>query len=270
MGGALGVCGYPAYENHWVPSKWRLCLKKKKVDSDWSQSYGCHMHTCAHATPHICVHICSGCLNKNGPYRLICLTIYFLVDGTDWEILGYMALLEKVCHWRRFWGFRSKPVLFPVSFLCFFLVDQDISSQLLLSTMPACLLPCFPPSETVKSLRNSAVSTLIVVSCHSNRKVTKTLGDAHKMVMLLTTDLSSMPIRQQLLHVWLGQSLKIDLWILSNWVKAEVEELKDSTNTFFFSRGSVGHNALLKTGRRNEIFVSNLTERTWWEGGSKN
>lgn len=63
--------------------------------------------TVATCTPHICVHICSGCLNKNDPYRLICLSIWFLVDGIDWERLGYMALLEEVCHWRGFWGFRS-------------------------------------------------------------------------------------------------------------------------------------------------------------------
>ena len=40
---------------------------------------------------------CGG-LNENGPCRFIYLNAWFPVDGTVWEGLGGVALLEEVCH----------------------------------------------------------------------------------------------------------------------------------------------------------------------------
>lgn len=42
---------------------------------------------------------CSCGLSENGPLRFIHLSIWSLVDeGTVWEGLGGVALLEEVCH----------------------------------------------------------------------------------------------------------------------------------------------------------------------------
>jgi hypothetical protein len=86
---------------------------------------------------------CYGSLNKNGLSRQINWNSWSSVDGTIWEGLGSMALLEKMCHWR--WALKSKKYRpSPVNSLSLIHVDNDMSSQMLLqchSCLPAIMLP---------------------------------------------------------------------------------------------------------------------------------
>jgi len=68
---------------------------------------------------HVLKRMAVWCLNKNSPYRLIYLNVWSPPGGTFWKGLGYVILLEEVCHW-----------------------EQTLRFQKAKSFLASCLLPC--------------------------------------------------------------------------------------------------------------------------------
>lgn len=91
------------------------------------------------------------------PTRLIRLNIWSPVNGTIWEGLGGVALLEEVCFWGQALRFE-KPTPFPVKFLCLLLIDGYMSYQLLFQC-PACLLAAMLPARMVMDSLSEATSS---------------------------------------------------------------------------------------------------------------
>lgn len=53
---------------------------------------------------------CGG-LDESGPRKHLCFNIWSAVDGTAWEGLGDVALLEELCHWGWALGFQKTCVV---------------------------------------------------------------------------------------------------------------------------------------------------------------
>ena len=89
-------------------------------------------------------------MSENVPFGLIDLKAWSPVGGTAWEGLGGIAVLEDVCHW--VWALRfqkPKPFLFK-SLSAWWLLPQDVNSQLLLQCS-ACLCAAMVPAMIINS-----------------------------------------------------------------------------------------------------------------------
>jgi hypothetical protein len=80
----------------------------------------------------------TGSLNENGPMDS-CVEIWPPYDGTVWEGLGGVALLEKACQWR--WALRFQDSAMP---------------SVLDAFSHACCYKA-PPSETVRPIKLSLI-----------------------------------------------------------------------------------------------------------------
>lgn len=84
----------------------------------------------------------------NGPHRLICLSVWFLICRTVQGGLGAVALLEEVCHWGVSFEV-SKPYLrrpsLPLPSVC----GSAVSSQLLLQHHVYLLAAILPTMVTM-------------------------------------------------------------------------------------------------------------------------
>ena len=122
-------------------------------------------------------------MGGNGPHRLVCLNVWSSVDGTVWEGLGGVALLEEACLQR--WVLRlEKSTLFQLAFsLCLLVVVSMI--MLSATAVLPCLLTCcksptmpvmVPPSEIISQLpiNSSFYIFLVMAFHHSYRKLAKT------------------------------------------------------------------------------------------------
>lgn len=120
---------------------------------------------------------------KIGSHRLIGLNTRSLVDETVLERVGSVVLLKKLSHLGQAFRFQ-KPT--TVSFIYLVIMSPDGSSQLLLQRHPGLPAVMFPALMVVDAKASICVTpkinasffkvTFVMVSYHSNAKVTKPLS----------------------------------------------------------------------------------------------